>query len=87
MRRDMIELADKPDKACALDQLLASLALVRSVDKLSTADLQRHLACRYGIARKVLNALCELSAIEPTDEPPGGGGRTYISLIGPSRVK
>ena len=83
----MIKHTEEPDKTCALDQLLASLDLVRGVEAFSTADLQRHLACRYGLVRKVLSALCELSAIEPTDEPPRGGGRRYVSLICPSRVK
>ena len=83
----MIKHTEEPDKTCALDQLLASLDLVRVVEAFSTADLQRHLACRYGLVRKVLSALCELCVIEPTDEPPRGGGRRYVSLICPSRVK
>lgn len=83
----MMKYTDEPDNACALEQFLDSLELVRGVEAFSTADLQRHLMCRYGLVRKVLSALCELCVIEPTYEMPNGCGQRYVSLICPSRVK
>ena len=66
----IVELPPGPDKSCALDPFLRSLAFVAQSSEFGTAQLQRYLKCGYGTVCKVLDALGTICAIEINSGPP-----------------
>ena len=66
----IVELPPGPDKSCALDPFLRSLAFVAQTSEFGTAQLQRYLKCGYGRVCKVIDALCSLYVIEISSPPP-----------------
>ena len=66
----MIELPDKEDKTCALEQFLQSLNFVKENEEFKLVDLQRYLQCGFGTACKVRDALVALCVIEMVEESP-----------------
>ena len=68
MEEFIVELLDKEDNTCALEQFLQSIDFVKENEEFKLVDLQRYLGCRFGIACKVRDALVVLCVIEKMEE-------------------
>ena len=64
----MVELPDKEDKTCALEQFLEALNFVQENEEFKLVDLQRYLQCGFRTACKVRDALVALCVIEMVEE-------------------
>ena len=70
MEEFMVELPDKEDKTCELEQFMRSLNFVKENEEFKLVDLQRYLQCGFGTACKVRDALAALCVIEMLEESP-----------------